>query len=79
MHTVSVASAKSHLSSILAEVEAGEPVVITRHGRPVAQLSKVCSPKKPIDFSRIDAFRERLPMAKISSAKLIRQMRDAGY
>ena len=38
MHTVSVAKAKAHLSEILAEVEAGEEVIITRRGKPVARI-----------------------------------------
>jgi prevent-host-death family protein len=33
-----VADAKSHLSTLLADVDAGEEVVITRRGKPVARL-----------------------------------------
>ena len=35
---VSVAEAKKHLSELLRSVEDGEQVVITRNGKPVAQL-----------------------------------------
>jgi len=35
---VSTAHAKNHLPELIRIVEAGELVVITRHGRPVAQL-----------------------------------------
>jgi prevent-host-death family protein len=38
---VSVHGAKTHLSKLLDLVEDGEPVVIERHGRPVAQLVPV--------------------------------------
>ena len=38
MKAATVANAKSHLSALLAEVEAGEDVVITRRGKPVARL-----------------------------------------
>ena len=38
MKTATVANAKAHLSSLLADVEAGEVVVLTRHGRPIARL-----------------------------------------
>lgn len=38
MNTASVYEAKTHLSRLLAAVEAGEEVVITRNGRPVARL-----------------------------------------
>ena len=35
---VSVYEAKTHLSRLIADVEAGAEVTITRHGRPVARL-----------------------------------------
>jgi prevent-host-death family protein len=35
---VSIAEAKNQLSQLVRAVESGEPVVITRNGRPVAQL-----------------------------------------
>lgn len=36
---VSIAEAKNRLSKLIHSVENGENVVITRHGKPVAQLS----------------------------------------
>ena len=38
MVTVNVHEAKTHLSRLLAQVEAGEDVVIARGGKPVARL-----------------------------------------
>jgi prevent-host-death family protein len=38
MITVGAFDAKTHLSALLDKVEAGEEVVITRHGKPVARL-----------------------------------------
>ena len=38
MATVNVHQAKTHLSRLLAQVEAGEEVVIARNGTPVARL-----------------------------------------
>lgn len=35
---VSVAEAKSQLSSCIREAEAGHPVLITRHGKPVVAI-----------------------------------------
>ena len=46
MSTVSVHEAKTHLSRLLQQVEAGEEVVITRGGEPVACLVAV-GPKLP--------------------------------
>ena len=38
MATVNVHEAKTHLSRLLKRVEAGEEVIIARHGEPVARL-----------------------------------------
>ncbi len=38
MKSINVHEAKTHLSKLLARVEAGEEIVISRHGRPVARL-----------------------------------------
>ncbi|MBA3708740.1 MAG: type II toxin-antitoxin system Phd/YefM family antitoxin [Planctomycetes bacterium] len=38
MLTCSIADTKAHLSSCVASAESGEPVLITRHGRPVAAM-----------------------------------------
>ena len=47
MVTVSLAQAKARLSELLDKVEAGEEVVVTRHGRAVARISPAAQPKKP--------------------------------
>jgi len=46
---VNVHEAKTHLSRLLARVEAGERIVIARAGRPIAVLSPVerTTPRKP--------------------------------
>ena len=47
--TVNVHEAKTHLSKLLARVEAGERIVIARAGRPIAVLTPVetATPRKP--------------------------------
>lgn len=46
--TVSVYEAKTHLSKLLARVEAGEDFVISRNGKPIATIGP--APKRrPID------------------------------
>lgn len=64
MGAYTVAEAKANLSAILDEVEAGKEIVITRRGKPVARLSRENDPTKPIDWSKIDAFRNRLRKSK---------------
>lgn len=46
MKTVNVHEAKTHLSRLLEEVEAGQEVVIARAGRPVARLTAL-QPARP--------------------------------
>ena len=38
MRSIQAAEAKTHLSSLLDEVERGETIVITRHGKPIARI-----------------------------------------
>ncbi len=38
MKQIGIFDAKTHLSSLVDEVERGEEIVITRHGKPVARL-----------------------------------------
>lgn len=38
MKSVTVVEAKSHLSALLADVEAGEEIAVTRHGKIVARI-----------------------------------------
>jgi prevent-host-death family protein len=45
MSHFNVHEAKTHLSKLLQKVEAGEEVVISRAGKPVARLVPVAAPK----------------------------------
>ena len=49
MTTVNVHEAKTNLSKLLAQVEAGEEVIIARNGKPVARLVS-CKPKGKPQF-----------------------------
>ena len=42
---VSVAEAKARFASLVARAEAGETIVVTRNGRPVARLAPLPSPR----------------------------------
>ena len=77
MHSISVAEAKAHLSKILNQVEAGEEIVITRRGLPIARIEPVKQSLKAMES--LAEFRALLPMAKTSSVKMIRKLRDEGY
>lgn len=77
MHTVSLAEAKAHLSELLNSVEAGEEIVITRHGRAVARVSPLEKQKQPLPLERLAALRKTVPAWAEPSANLVRQQRDA--
>lgn len=52
--TVNVQEAKTRLSDLLARVEAGEQVTITRNGTPVAQLEPVAPPRRRFGLMSFD-------------------------
>lgn len=76
MNTVNLADAKAHLSELVAQAEAGEPVCITRRGRPVARLTAVERQNGPIDLSALKALTESMPMQADSAGEFMRRMRD---
>jgi antitoxin (DNA-binding transcriptional repressor) of toxin-antitoxin stability system len=54
---VSVAEAKNRLPELIRAVEAGEEVVITRHGKPVAQITRPPTERRQIQWG---AMRDRI-------------------
>ena len=76
MLTVNLAQAKAHLSELLDRVEAGENVVITRHGRAVAHVLAVSRPKQKLPLDSLAAFRSTMPHLRRPSAELLREARD---
>ncbi len=62
---INVQEAKTHLSALLARVAAGERIVLSRHGKPIAQLVPLDpSPRRQLGFlqGRVDeAFFDPLP------------------
>lgn len=74
MTSVPLVEAKAKLSELLDRVASGEEIVITRHGRPVAQLSGVARPKEPV--RALAEFRAKMPRLRKPSATLLRETRD---
>jgi len=52
MKHVGIFDAKTHLSSLVDEVEKGREIVITRHGKPVAKLVRVDDKMSPEAIER---------------------------
>lgn len=74
MEIISVADTKAHLSELLARIESGEEIVISRRGKLVARLSPVQQPKKAI--TSLADFRGKLPRQKISASEVLQQLRE---
>ena len=47
---VSIAAAKNRLPELIRAVEGGEMVIITRHGKPVAQLAPIPGERRKVRF-----------------------------
>ena len=78
MAAYSVADAKNRLPSLIDKAIAGEEVVITRHGKPVAELR--ASTKSVADAARVGSYawlkarRDQRPSVSITSVELLDQM-----
>lgn len=64
MREIQASIAKTHLPALLDDVERGETLVITRHGRPIARLTPELAGREANVarvFEQLDAFRETMP------------------
>lgn len=75
-HTVSVAEARARFSELLDAVEAGETVVITRRGEPIADLSAHRKPRAKRDLSWLRDEVAKIPYSDTDSGDLLREMRN---
>jgi prevent-host-death family protein len=73
---VTLADAKAHLSRLVEEAAAGQPVCITRRGKAVAQITAVDTPRKRIDPAALRAITDAMPIQPESARDFIRRMRD---
>ena len=76
MDSVNLADAKAHLSELVERAAGGEPVRITRRGKPVAQITAVAQPKKRIELPALRALTSSMPPQTEGARDLVRQMRD---
>jgi len=76
MDSVNLADAKAHLSELVDRVEAGDSIEITRRGKPVARLTAVARPRKPVNVAALAALTAKMPPQSQSAEVLVRIMRD---
>jgi len=77
MATVNLAEAKAHLSELVERAAAGEPVCILRRGKPVAKITAIASPRRPVDVAALRAVTKRMPRQAKGAGKFLREMRDS--
>jgi len=76
MHDVNLADAKAHLSALVEQAAAGEPIRIIRRGKPVAQLTALQTPRKPIDLTALRAITSRMQVQAQDTGAFMRAVRD---
>jgi len=75
MREIQASEAKTHLPQLLDDVERGETIVITRHGRPIARLVPEAERREAEIKAAIDEIRTlgkragRITVAEILSAR----------
>lgn len=78
--TVTLKEAKARLSELVELAASGERVVITKHGKPVIQLSGLEKSFKPVNAAELRRLTDALPEQKEDAATLTRRLReDARY
>jgi len=76
MGSVNLAEAKARLSELVERAARGEPVCITRRGKPVAQLTRAARTPSRIDPASLRAVTETMPRQSEEADALVRRMRD---
>jgi prevent-host-death family protein len=78
MKTVGTFEAKTHLSTLLEQVEGGEEITITKHGRAVARLvpvGTVSRDRLEDTVARLKSFRRGRRLGSLSAKALIEEGR----
>ncbi len=75
MKTVGAFEGKTHFSAFINEAERGETIVITKNGRPVAQLGPVQASARADDLDRVV---ERILARKIRVGLSARELIEEG-
>jgi len=75
MREIQASEAKTHLPSLLDDVERGETLIITRHGKPIARITPEADVRRAEverALAEIEKFRKtmpRIPLEEILSAR----------
>jgi antitoxin (DNA-binding transcriptional repressor) of toxin-antitoxin stability system len=75
--SIGLADAKAHLSELADRAARGETVIITKHGKPVAQLVRSGVARKPVSLDRLRKLTDSMPMQSQGAGEFMREQRDA--
>lgn len=75
--SINLAEAKARLSELTERAAQGETVLITRHGRPIAQLTKPKAKRKAINLNTLRHITKNQPRQSESAGEFIRRMRNS--
>jgi prevent-host-death family protein len=81
MASYSVAEAKNQLPRLIDKARAGEEVVITRHGKVVAELrprNRMTQEEREAMYAEMEAAAMKHPLVGITAVELVRLDRDEG-
>lgn len=78
MREIQASEAKTHLPQLLDEVERGETVIITRHGRPIARLVPESDRRRGEIEEIIASLEARRHQASRISVKALLSAREEG-
>jgi prevent-host-death family protein len=76
MTATNLAEAKAHLSELVDRAIAGEPQIIMRRGKPVAQIVAIEQKRKPIDANWLRSVTKDM---KISEEVVVKMRNEARY
>lgn len=76
MRTINLAEAKARLSELVEQSGKGETIQIARRGRPIAQLTPVSRPRKPIEARELRRVTDGMPVQTESAGEFMRRLRD---
>jgi prevent-host-death family protein len=74
---ISLADAKAHLSELVEQAANGEEVIITKRGRPVAQLTALQPKRVRIDAKALRAHTDKMTFQTVPAGEFVRAMRDS--
>ena len=76
MADVTLAEAKAHLSELVDRASKGEPVLVTRRGKPVARILGLDREPAVIDLAALQALTGAMPAQVDPARSWLRSVRD---